>query len=798
MNHRKKASTLGISAIITAALVAGMLVACPPATRALALNPQPEPPAPQIYLDTGPLSFDVQPANINGRLLVPMRVIFEALGAIVDRWDGLTQTVYAHKGGITIVLQVGNATALVNGRPFTLDAPPANIRGRILVPLRFVSEALGAAVSWDGPNWRVLIDSPPIVDRSADVPPLLGDIFKIPGTPPGEWLLGENPDEPPTGLPGLYDAFVLAAAGKKAAPPKTMIPNIPASPPPTYLDYWQYVTLIGDQDGWGGQIRRAATHATSILREMEHRYAPDFSYWWLQYANDYARDQYAAAHPNDPWTSWPDFTEQILEGDSPSGFAGICAEASLPSDFDPLVLVPVKNQYGEFVKDEHGNIVWKYVFDKMPKPDAADKAEAALYTMTDWSDPITVESEGVDGLKWYLRRFGPLTALGPLSWVNGNWQNVDHCVTIVGYNDNATTTRTVAGQTTTYTGYLRCLDSRGDTFNGSGYFNIPYDVADTQFTSFRYFVTKPFDTSATAYAYTARIRVFCSTGRNCLKIKLGVEGATPGSGGHVAQLIWDTPNQDPQNCPDSSKQVVIDVPLPAYAADHWPPSAGNRWFIEVMAIVNSETTTDVKAEIRGFEVARLKRNDACQTVNKYETQAYSADPALLPMNVKQSWGTSYPAFCYIKTPEQGPIGIFLPPPAYEFALDDPGDGPFTPGQALTLQGNIGNWVTTGGIIGVPVTTWQGLSGGEIRLYEADLAACVNLPAQWTLRESTTTAADGGFAFNPKPQAGWHCYAAAYVHDGKVEASTQYVLFYVGTPPGPGVLSAEPMLPVDIR
>jgi hypothetical protein len=798
MKPRRSAQGLRDATSILAALaiVAG-LVAWLPAP-ALALNPQPEPPAPMVYLDTGPLSFDVQPANVNGRLLVPMRVIFETLGAVIDRWDGATQTVYARKGGISIVLQVGNATAFVNGRPFPLDAPPANLRGRILVPLRFVSEALGAAVAWDGTNRRVLIDSPPIVDRSAEVPPLLGDVFKLPGTPPGEWLLGENPDEPPTGLPGLYDAFVMAAAGKKAGLPKTVIPNVSASPPPTYLDYWKYVTLIGDQDGWGGQIQRAATHAVSILREMEHRYAPDSSYWWLQYASGYARDQYAAANPSEPWTSWPDFTEQVLEGTSPSGFAGICAEASLLSDFDPLTLVPVKDQYGEFVEDEHGSIVWKYVFDKMPKPDAADKAEAGLYTMTEWSDPITVASEGVDGLKWYLRRFGPLTALGPLSWVNGNWQNVDHCVTIVGYDDKGATTRTVAGQTTTYTGYFRCLDSRGDTFNGSGFFNIPYDVAETQFTSFRYFLTKPLDTSGTPYAYTARIRAYCSVGRNCLKIRLGVEGATAGSGGHVAQVIWDTPNQDPRNCPDSGRQVVIDVPLPSYAAEHWPPSASNRWFIEVLAVVNTETTTDVKAEIRGFEVARLKRNAACQSVNKYESQVFAADSAFLPKSVKQSWGTSYPAFCYIKTPEQGPPGLILPPAERELSLNDPGDGPFTPGQALTLQGGIGNWVSSGGVVGAPIMEWQGLSDAEIRLYEADLGACVNLPAEWTLLESVISGRAGGFTFNPKPSAGWHCYAAAYVRNGKVEASTQPVLVYVGTPPGPGLFSQVPTLPVDIR
>lgn len=810
MSPRKRIPALGTSgataatAFIAAVLVAtAVLAAWPgawPGGRGLALNPQPEPPAPQIYLDTGHLSFDVQPANVNGRLLVPMRVIFEALGASLT-WDGATQTVKCQKGSIRIVLTVGSRTAFVNGVAVTLDAAPANINGRVLVPLRFISEALGAAVYWDGPNWRVLIDSPPPAERTVTLPPVLGDIFRRSGLPPGEWSLGEDPDsgQPQTGLAGILDAFLVAEAGKKAGPPKTYIPDVPFNPPPTLVDYWKYVTLIGDQDGWGGQIKRAATHALSVLREMEHPYSPDFSYWWLQYATDNARDQYVAAHPTDDWTTWPDFTEQIIEGQSPYGYQGICTEAALPSNFDPLFKTQVKDQYDEFVKDANGHIVWEYRYDKMPKPDAADKTEAQLYTMTDWSEWISLASEGTDGMKWYLRRFGPLNALGPLSWVNGNWQTVDHCVTVLGYNDTGTTTWTVAGQTTTYTGYFRCLDSRGDGFNGTGFFNIPYEVADTQFRCFRYAITKPFDSSATPYAYTARIRVWSSVRRSNLQIKIGVEGATPGSGGHAPVVVWNTPNQDPTNCPDSSHQVVIDVPLPAdYAAQHWPPSASNHWFVWVECIQNFETEPNAYAEVRDFQVARLKKNANCLSVNKYETEVFTADPALLPVHVKESWSKDYPEIVYIKPPTQGAMYAYLPPANYQFTLIDPGDGPFTPGQPLTLNGQIGQTVTKRGPSGAPYTAWEGLANAEIRLYEADLEGCVNLPAEWKLLEGLTTGADGAFTFSPAPSKGWHCYAAAYMHDGEVEQSTQYILVYVGAPPGQGIRTTEPLLPVDLR
>lgn len=96
------------------------------------------------------LSFDVPPRVENGRTLVPMRVIFEKLGASIH-WDGKTQTVTAvHPAtGTVIVLQVGSSTAQVSERPVTLDVPARLDGGRVLVPLRFVSEALGADVKWD-------------------------------------------------------------------------------------------------------------------------------------------------------------------------------------------------------------------------------------------------------------------------------------------------------------------------------------------------------------------------------------------------------------------------------------------------------------------------------------------------------------------------------------------------------------------------------------------------------------------------------------------------------------------------
>lgn len=105
--------------------------------------------APQVVLDGQQLEFEVPPIIENGRTLVPLRAIFEALGANVS-WDGPTQTVTATKSDITIKLQIGSQTAYRNNEAVSLEVPGKIISNRTLVPLRFVSEALGATVKWDG------------------------------------------------------------------------------------------------------------------------------------------------------------------------------------------------------------------------------------------------------------------------------------------------------------------------------------------------------------------------------------------------------------------------------------------------------------------------------------------------------------------------------------------------------------------------------------------------------------------------------------------------------------------------
>ncbi|WP_238473349.1 stalk domain-containing protein [Desulforamulus profundi] len=100
-----------------------------------------------VYVDHQRLYLDVAPIIDQGRTLVPMRKIFERLGAEIN-WDEATKTVTAVKGELKIELTVGKTTAVVNGKNIKLDVPAKVINGRTLVPMRFVGEALGAKVNY--------------------------------------------------------------------------------------------------------------------------------------------------------------------------------------------------------------------------------------------------------------------------------------------------------------------------------------------------------------------------------------------------------------------------------------------------------------------------------------------------------------------------------------------------------------------------------------------------------------------------------------------------------------------------
>ena len=101
--------------------------------------------------------FDQPPVILKGRTMVPLRAILEALGTQVN-WDAEKQTVTATKGAVTIIVEIGSKQATVNGAVKTLDVPALIIKNRTMVPVRFISESLGAEVNWDGKSQTVKIN----------------------------------------------------------------------------------------------------------------------------------------------------------------------------------------------------------------------------------------------------------------------------------------------------------------------------------------------------------------------------------------------------------------------------------------------------------------------------------------------------------------------------------------------------------------------------------------------------------------------------------------------------------------
>ena len=90
---------------------------------------------------------DQAPEIVEGRTLVPLRAIFEALGASVE-WDQATKTVTSSMDDVTIKLTIGDNTLYRNGEGVTLDVAAQILNGRTMVPARAIAEAYGVDVQW--------------------------------------------------------------------------------------------------------------------------------------------------------------------------------------------------------------------------------------------------------------------------------------------------------------------------------------------------------------------------------------------------------------------------------------------------------------------------------------------------------------------------------------------------------------------------------------------------------------------------------------------------------------------------
>ena len=110
-----------------------------------------------ITLDGVVVESDVEAyINEDGRTMVPVRFVSEALGASVT-WDATSARVTIEKDSSTLVLTIGEKAYSLDGATMAMDTEAVIVNDRTMVPVRFVSEALGKSVKWDGSSYTVLI-----------------------------------------------------------------------------------------------------------------------------------------------------------------------------------------------------------------------------------------------------------------------------------------------------------------------------------------------------------------------------------------------------------------------------------------------------------------------------------------------------------------------------------------------------------------------------------------------------------------------------------------------------------------
>ena len=111
----------------------------------------------KVYVAGEQVAFDTPPVLLNDRTMVPMRAIFEKLGATVKWNEKFMRVEGLFEDGKHIMLYIDKNTAYVDGELKTLDAAPYLKDSRTMIPLRFVAEGSGAVVNWDDATQSVSI-----------------------------------------------------------------------------------------------------------------------------------------------------------------------------------------------------------------------------------------------------------------------------------------------------------------------------------------------------------------------------------------------------------------------------------------------------------------------------------------------------------------------------------------------------------------------------------------------------------------------------------------------------------------
>jgi hypothetical protein len=112
--------------------------------------------------ETVDFTGDQEPVIQNGRTLVPLRAAFEKMGATVTWFDDVRLCEATYEG-VTVGIKIGETTVSINdGAEIESDVPAQIINGRTMVPLRVLSESIGAKVDWDNATKTVTVTTPEI------------------------------------------------------------------------------------------------------------------------------------------------------------------------------------------------------------------------------------------------------------------------------------------------------------------------------------------------------------------------------------------------------------------------------------------------------------------------------------------------------------------------------------------------------------------------------------------------------------------------------------------------------------
>jgi hypothetical protein len=281
------------------------------------------------------------------------------------------------------------------------------------------------------------------------------------------------------------------------------------------------------------------------------------------------------------------------------------------------------------------------------------------------------------------------------------------------------------------------------------------------------------------HAFSARIRI-----ENCWRgtytVSVGVEGRQP-------LVVWTTRGRRADVPWEPSRVLAIDVPLPDYAAECWPPSASHRWFLRVE---DHDRDGDV-GKITEFTLARRYVHDNCKTLGKHRSETYGGLQYVeVPDPVDGEQAPPY-GFAPLPTPNPDPGVATLLVPAANTGYPLPGSSLLPPcsitledqGKTQGSSSSPAQEILVGQLQQYRQGAWGPLRARKVTLYELDQSGCVNKPSTWLTQADAVTDAAGYFAFRvPAPMPvvnmvllGKRYYAAAYSDEsGSVLASSEAV------------------------